>query len=183
MPNYCADADEVVHIARLCARIILECGGETYRAEETAYRICEAFGFNETEVIAIPTGVFISVSRDGVRASTVVKRIRKRGINLQAIETVNSVSRRLTAGKISPSDALNELQTIGQSTPGGKWLAIASAGLTSGCFALLFKGSLFDFFAATLCGMIVQLIAGSIKANDMFNFTISIKGGELIGAG
>lgn len=55
------NADEIVGVAKLCAGIILENGGETYRAEETAYRICNAFGFDETDVFATPTGVFITV--------------------------------------------------------------------------------------------------------------------------
>jgi uncharacterized membrane protein YjjP (DUF1212 family) len=183
MPLDCPDVDEIINIVRLCARIILENGGETYRAEETAYRICKKFGFDETEVFAIPTGVFIAVSRDGTNTNTVIKRIRKCSFNLQAIETVNSISRKLTAGNMSTSDALVQLHAIYKNTPRRKIISIFAAGLSSGCFALLFKGSVFDFFAATLCGIIVQLVASFIRTEDMFNFTISILGGFIIGIG
>lgn len=181
MPE-CSDVNEIVIIARLCARIILENGGETYRAEETVFRLCRAFGFDDTEVLALPTGVFITVSKDGANAATALKRIRKRSFNLRAIETVNSVARQLIDGKITTQEALTRLRAIYEEKPRKMIVPIMAAGLSSGCFALLFWGSAFDFFVATLCGMLVQLVASLIKTEDMFNFAISFLGGILIGA-
>ena len=175
-----SNVNEVVHIAKLCARLILENGGETYRAEETVYRICSTFGFDEIDVFAIPTGVFITVSKDGVSTGTAMKRIRKRSVNMKAIETVNNISRQLTGRKIAVSDALEMLRPLCEQKPEKKLLNIAAAGLSSGFFALLFRGSIFDFFVAAFCGAIVQWVAGSIKAVDMFNFAVSILGSFII---
>jgi uncharacterized membrane protein YjjP (DUF1212 family) len=183
MPFECSNVNEIVHIAQLCAQVILESGGETYRAEETVYRICEAFGFDEIEVIALPTGVFITISKNGANASTAIKRIRKRSFNLQAIETVNSIARQLTAGKISMSDSLLRLNVLYEKKPRRLLIPILAAGLSSGFFALLFKGDFFDFLAATLCGALVQLMSSSVKTKDMFNITVSILGGFLVGVG
>lgn len=177
----CEDEKEIVRIARLCARIILENGGETYRAEETVCRICRAYGFDETDVIAMPTGVFISVSRDGAQASSVVKRIRKRGFNLQAIDEVNSIARQLTAGSLTPTEALRQLHAVCEMKPLPWWMMVLAAGLSSGCFALLFRGSVYDFCAAALCGTLAQLAARLIRTADMFSFAVSIVGGIVIG--
>lgn len=174
------DVNEIVMIASLCAQIILENGGETYRAEETVCRICNAFGFDGTEVVAIPTGVFISVSSCGVSEGSAIKRIRKRSFNLEAIEKVNSIARSLTEGKIKASDALKQLYAIYNEKPGNKYIPVLATGLSSGFFALVFRGNLFDFAAAALCGAIVQLASGFIKTKDTYNFTVSLLGGFLI---
>lgn len=171
---------EVVYIAKLCARIVLENGGETYRAEETVVRVCKAFGFQETDVFAIPTGVFIAVSKDGVSSNITINRITKRSVNLKAIEEANDISRRLVDGTITTAEALGALRKIYYEKPSRKIIPVAAAGLSSGFFALLFRGSIFDFFAAAACGMIAQLAACFIKT-DITNFAVNILGGFLIG--
>ena len=44
----------------LAGRIILENGGETYRAEDTVRRMARALGLREADAFAIPSGLFIS---------------------------------------------------------------------------------------------------------------------------
>lgn len=183
MPFPCGNAEDIVNIAKLCSRIILESGGETYRAEETALRICKAYGFEETDVFATPTGVFISVSTFGNNIVTAIKRIHKRSADLAAIDAVNDVARRLTAGTISHTDALAALRAICARKPPRRLYTIAAAGLTSGLMAMLFKGDIFDFLAAAICGVLVETVAGLIKSVDAYNFSISILGGFIIGLG
>lgn len=179
----CRNFGELVKTVRLCARIILENGGETYRAEETVNRICQAYGYDESDVFATPTGVFISVSRADGESETCIVRIRKRGVDLEAIDCVNTVSRRLTSGQMELCNAIEVLQSLNGKKPEKVWLSALAAGLSSGFFALLFRGSAFDFFAAMFCGVIVRLISSLIKTADMFNFTSSLLGGFLIGVG
>lgn len=178
-----AQLNDIIALTRLCAQIILENGGETYRAEETVYRICRALGLGGSDVVALPTAVFITICRDGVTTGTAVRRIRKRTFNLQAVESVNEISRQLIKGKITVREALDRLDNLKELRPGNPLIPIIAAGMSSGCFALLFKGSVFDFTAAALCGMLVQFVAGCLKLDDLFNFAISILGGILIGIG
>ncbi|HEX3025799.1 MAG TPA: threonine/serine exporter family protein [Clostridia bacterium] len=178
-----ASANQIIRISKLCAQVILENGGETYRAEETVQRICRAFGFDEADVIAIPTGVFITLCGEGNHVSTAIKRIKKRSFNLTAIEEVNNISRMLIGGGITATDALEHLNRLNSPQKEGRLLSVFAAGMSSGCFTLLFRGSLFDFAVATMCGMLVQLVASSINIIDMFNFAISILGGIMIAVG
>ena len=43
-------------ILSLAGRIILENGGETYRAEDTVTRMAQAMGMTEVDVFGIPSG-------------------------------------------------------------------------------------------------------------------------------
>jgi uncharacterized membrane protein YjjP (DUF1212 family) len=183
MASESANINDIVNIANLCADIILENGGETYRAEETVRRICCASGFEKCEVFAAPTGVFITVSKDGSTISTTVKRIRNRRSNLQVINDVNNISRKLTAGTITACEALNMLNAINEKKENKKILHVFAAGFASGFSSLLFGGGIYDFFAAFLLGVIVQLVSNLIKNADIYNFAISIIGGVIIGAG
>ena len=45
---------------QLAGKIIMENGGETYRAEETIARMGKGFGLEEVESFAVPSGLFIS---------------------------------------------------------------------------------------------------------------------------
>ena len=47
----------------LASRIILENGGETYRAEETVERMCQGLGVRHVEVLALPTGLMLTTWR------------------------------------------------------------------------------------------------------------------------
>lgn len=177
----CQNTSELVKVVRLCARMILENGGETYRAEETVNRICQAYEYEESDVFATPTGVFISVSKAEGSSESCIVRIRSRGVNLEVIDQVNNISRQLTSGQIKLDKAAEVLQAINQNRKDRVWLSALASGLSSGFFALLFRGSLFDFSVAMLCGVLVRLVSGLIKTVDMFNFTISLLGGFLIG--
>lgn len=105
------DIKEVTNLVKLCAQIILENGGETYRAEETVSLIGHSLGY-ETDIIAIPTGIFITVGQDGGQINTVIKRIKKRTVNLSAIHAVNDISRKLVEGQLSIQDAFIYLKAL-----------------------------------------------------------------------
>ena len=79
------NSNKLLKIIKLSAQIILENGGETYRAEETIKFICKAFGVKEIEAIATPTGIYITISVNGNDNSKIVKKIRKKTNNLQKL--------------------------------------------------------------------------------------------------
>ena len=76
----------VLEAARLAGCLILENGGETFRAEETVMRICEAGGYAESDVVAIPTGMFVTLADGGLLYKSQVKRIKKRSVDLIIID-------------------------------------------------------------------------------------------------
>lgn len=173
------DINKVTSLAKLCAQIILENGGETYRAEETVSLIGHSLGL-ETDIVALPTGIFITVGQDGGHMNTVIRRIRKRTVNLSAIHTVNDISRKLVERQLSIEDALVKLKELHHCKSEKKVIYFISAAISSGIFALLLQGSAFDFFIAAICGIIVKLVFSAIEINDIFNFAISIIAGAII---
>ena len=167
---------KMLEIAGLAAQIILENGAETYRVEDTVVRLCRSFGFTDADVIALSTGVIISV---GVpeHQEAIIRRVRKRRMNLSRVDAVNVLSRRVAGGGVSMEEALCGLREIDKSTGLRPIWPIMAAGLSAGCFALMFGGGLLEFGVALACGMLAQWVAHVFRQADISLVLVSLIGG------
>lgn len=173
---------KLLKIIKLSAQIILENGGETYRAEETIKFICKAYDIKEIEAIATPTGFYITISSDGNENSTVVKRIRKRTINLQKIADVNNVSRQIALHAINLDEALEELEKIENDKPHEYKYAQLYGGISSAFFVVLFGGGIFEFAVALFTGILITQITKHFVNLHSYQFFSSIVSGTIIAA-
>lgn len=170
----------ILKVIKLSAQIILENGGETYRAEETIKFICKAYHMDEVEAIATPTGFYITISDDGKNISTIVKRIRKRSINLKKINDVNNISRQLSSHSISLEDALADLEKIINDTSMEFKHSSLYSGISSAFFTVLFGGSIFEFFISLFTGILVSFINRKFEDLHSYQFFSSIVSGGII---
>lgn len=170
----------LLKVVKLSAQIILENGGETYRAEEITEFICKSFNVKEIDAFALPTGFYITISVNGDDNNTLVKRIRKRTTNLQKLNDVNSISRQLSLHSISLDEALKELELINKD-PGneGKYY-IFYAGLSSAFFAVLFGGKVLEFFTALFSGFLVAIVSIFFVNLHSYHFFSNIVSGIII---
>lgn len=147
---------QVIDAARLAASLILENGGETYRAEETAGRIGQAFGC-EMDIIALPTGLTMTVTKDGESASSIA-RVNRRTVDLKKLEAVNAISRALSAHTLELDDAQKQLDEIRAArTPAG-FGSVLAAGGSAAMFAVMFGGGWFEFLVTGLVSMAIQAL-------------------------
>lgn len=144
---------EYVQIAKVCmlaGKIMLQSGAETYRVEDTMNRIAIAYGLNNVQSYATPTGINFSTD---IAADTHFIRISNRSNDLHKIAEVNSVSRKVTAGELALNEALDMLNEIDHAKltfPG--WMQIIAAAFVSGSFAIMFGGTWPDFIPAFVAG-------------------------------
>lgn len=71
-------------------------GAETYRVEETMRRVIEAYG-TEGQAFAIPNCVAVSFVAPNAKPLTIMKRVGYHGNDLERIEKLNALSRRICA--------------------------------------------------------------------------------------
>ena len=188
MSNTQSRTEMLVEAAHLAAAIVLANGGETYRAEETAEKICEAGGIEKPEVFALPTGVFISV-RDGEgNVISEVKRLKRRSANMQRLERVNTLARQYDSGNLSLEalhSMLTELENSGKSN---LYLLSAACGIASAGFTLLLESQLsflpclFDCLISFICGFIVQFITTKLNFGNTFHFMSCFVSGIIVAA-
>jgi len=148
--------EQVAQVARLAARLVLESGGETYRAEDTANHIAHAFGL-ETDIIAFPTGLTMTLTGNG-EVSSVIARVDQTSTDLTKLEQVNAVSRALCNGTMSLETAMEELQRIQQIRTDSILKNIVYAAGGAALFAVMFSGGLFEILVSGLAAAIIQLV-------------------------
>ncbi len=149
MQTETAWSDTEMEALQLAAQLILENGGETFRAEETVRRMGEGFGLNEVESFAVPSGLFISYRTEEGKLETSVRRVHKQGTNLTIVDQTNHISRAVAAGKLGASEAyirLREVARLQQKRLG--WSAVLAAGICAGGFAFLFQGTWLEALTA-----------------------------------
>lgn len=167
---------------KLSAQIILENGGETYRAEETIKFICKSYDVKEIESIATPTGFYLTVSINGEDNNTIVKRIRKRTINLQKVNDVNNVSRQISSNAITLDEALVQLERINKDETVQYKYSFVYSGISSAFFTVLFGGGLFEFIVALITGLLVSAISKNFEGLHSYQFFSSIISSAVIAA-
>ena len=184
--NRSEDIDLVVSTAELAATIILENGGETSRAEETATILCRFSGWEETEVLALSTGIVITAKRENGSSETAMVRIKNRSVNLFRVERVNAYSRDYTSGKITLEELREKLCHLRDSILYRKWMIILAIGLSCTMFTLLFEEVLnamvlFDMGVTFLCACFAQYVCMSSRLRGTYQFTVTFLFSAIVG--
>ncbi len=165
-------ADDALRLSTEAARIVLEAGGETYRAEDVMTAIASALGGLDPDAFATPTGFMASCDDSSGRSRSVVKRIRKRQLNLKKIARVNALARDTVSGKLEQDDIEREICTIDALGSYPAPIPSIGAAFVTGFFCLLFGGSGTDGLMAGAIGAVIGRIMswlGSMRLSDFFS--------------
>ncbi|MBP2239560.1 uncharacterized membrane protein YjjP (DUF1212 family) [Cytobacillus eiseniae] len=150
MENKFPQSIEVIELCLLAGKIMLQCGAETYRVEDTMIRIAASLGIPESHSYVTPTGIIFSI--DGTEPAKFI-RISERTTDLYKVTLVNGVSRKISSGELTSQQALirlKEIQSADFTFP--IYQQIIAASIASGCFLLMFLGQWADFIPALIAG-------------------------------
>lgn len=129
---------------------MLESGAETYRVEDTMNRIAAAYGLDDAQSYATPTGIHFATESAAIPGFI---RISKRTTDLHKITKVNHISRAISAKQYDAENAHQQLLDLRNDTATfSSWLQIIAAALASGCFSIMFGGVWQDFLPAVITG-------------------------------
>ena len=147
-------------------------GAETFRVEDTIHRILRAYGV-ECEAFAIPNCVSVSLEAANGKPLMIMKRIGFHGNDLEALEKLNALSRRICAERPDVDEAMAWLEETMQAcrsySTGVFYLGSVLVGLG---FCLVFGGTLLDCLWAGAMGLIIGLITRFMdkqEANPFFS--------------
>jgi uncharacterized membrane protein YjjP (DUF1212 family) len=170
------DINKILHVATFAGQIILESGGETYRVEETIWRICKAFGVEHADSFVTPTGIMATVSDEDHKTTSLVKRIHKRTVNLEKISRVNDLSRNIQTQTLSVDQFYDELLKIENGKRYSTLITLFFSALGAAAFSILFGGNIKDAIAAFIIGVVIKLfsnLCNEFNINDFFINSIS----------
>ena len=146
-------------------------GAETYRVEESVYRILGAYGV-EAEVYAVPNQLTVSITSPEGHPLTYMRRMGFHGNDLDAVERFSALSRRICMEKPDPETAMELLDQARKARREHHWLAILLGYfLGSAAFGIFFGGNLMDALIAGLGGILTgasSMFMDRFKANNFF---------------
>ncbi len=174
------DCDALLDIVCDIGCELLESGAETYRVEESVSRIVRAFAGMEASVFAVPTCVIVSITRTGGGSETKTRRIYARGTNLDRVERLNDLCRRICRGELEIGQARSALEEIRNQDAATPRRRMAGFILIAFGFTLFFGGGLSDSLCAAVIGVaafFVCLVMQRLEANAVF---INIVAGGVI---
>lgn len=147
--------DDLARTITKAGRILIENGAETYRVEDTMYRLAKAYNAEIVDSYATPTMLIISFSLDG-QLSHNIKRVHNNNVDMTKIEAVNNLSREISH-KTMELDVLNaKLDAIDNQATTSLLKAIIGAVICSFGFAFFFGGGLIEACFSMLIACVVK---------------------------
>ena len=143
--------------ARIAYHLALS-GAETFRIEETMRRIIGAYGI-ECQAFAIPNCVMVSLEAANGKPLMVMKRVGFHGNNLEAVEKLNALSRRICAETPAPEVAAQWLkETLAERRTYSVAAYYLGNFLGAAGFCPVFGGTMRDSLWAGLMGLIIGFV-------------------------
>lgn len=173
--------NQVIEVALKAGEILLTGGAEIYRVEDTVTRICGSYNVR-AECFVLPTGIFITVIDSEGNPVSIIRRIRKRTVNLEQVEKVNSFSRSLKDRTLSYQEAMAGLKDIATLDGYGYVLKLIVAGIAPFVYALLFRGTVLEACVSFLIGIVIYAIKEKITQAGVFEFFEYFASGVAAGA-
>ena len=160
---------EILRFALFLGELMLTNGVETSRAEDSVLRVCASRGYRHINVFTTPTCIIIADDKfDGL---SFMRTIKSRGIDLNKIDLLNTVSRDFVQNpEMTTEEAINKLKKIATLPPPYGIISFyAGTAISSACFAYLIGGtSIADFLLTLIISVVGTIIYnGIMKLNSM----------------
>lgn len=155
--------DQILHGLLDMGQMLLLCGAEINRVEDTMTRLGRAYGAKKVDIFAITSDLVLTVLfEDGVEL-TQTRRIRKAStFDFVKLERLNALSRRICTEPVSAKDFRAELKKIDREQPKTFLLYLGSA-VTAFSFTLFFGGKWYDAVLAAFVGLMVCFMQQKIQ--------------------
>ena len=166
--------DQILHGLLDMGQMLLLCGAEINRVEDTMTRLGRAYGAKKVDIFAITSDIVLTILfEDGVEL-TQTRRIRKSSsFDFVKLEQLNALSRKICAEPVSAAEFRAELKKIDQEKPkaatlyltlffGGTWYDSLLAALVGAMICFLQQRVQHVFRNAAFFQVLVGFLAGSV---------------------
>lgn len=142
--------------------LLLTHGAEIHRVEDTICRIAVAYGM-QADVFAIPASLVVTITDQDGKTFTKTRRVYYRDINLDRVDALNALARRICADPPNEQEITRALAVIALRPAYTLPQQLLAAALSSGAFAVLFGGGLPEAVIATAAGMLVRWVGAIME--------------------
>ncbi|WP_251421332.1 threonine/serine ThrE exporter family protein [Veillonella agrestimuris] len=161
-------------------QILLSSGAEIYRTEETMHYIAKGLGIQTLEAYVTNRGIFATAeTEDGTRESCIMN-VPETDVNIDKIESINKLSRRITQEKLSAEEVKQELRAIQHAQDFPITYKLLAYTLGAGAFSYAIGSSIVDSLAAAIIGLVLGVYMCTIQRVLTSTVLITIIGSILI---
>lgn len=164
-------------VALNIAEILVCNGSEISRANDTALRICSAYGYKNVPLFISPTVIILGDSEDD-SSYYLIKNINSRNNNISKINYANALSRDIVNKTIDLESALKKIDEIDNLKSYSYPCILFNACLGCAVFTLMLGGTVRDFivsiFTSAITFVINDYITGLSKTPFLGNFLASM---------
>lgn len=154
---------------------MLKNGGEVSRVEDTIERICRAYGAVHVEVFTIISMINAAIRMPDGSYSMQLRRVKQTSNNLNTLEKLNALSRKICREKPSLDEFDSMLRDLKKERPYSSWMYVVASAVATGAFCLFFGGGFIDAAVTMVIGTVLALIINypSVRLNSMAKTVIS----------
>lgn len=178
-------ANEYLYLALDIGQYMLQCGGEVSRVEDSIRRMCIAFGAKRADVFTITSSIMATIYAHHFGSVSQTRRIKGMQYDLNRLEQLNQLSRRICAGEMGIDDTWKALDEIRNGPRYSFRLQIVAYALVSASFSVFFGGSWGDAVASGIVGVLLKCLDRMIsktEANALLSALICSCVGGLLAA-
>lgn len=176
------DIKGCVHVCVEIGRLMLANGAETYRVEDTIYRVGRSLNISNINVFVVPTAIIVTAEDENDEEITKLARVTDRNTNLEMITLLNQLSRDLVANPKKPNEIRVELYHIQMDVNEFRPLTtILLSSLATGAFTLLFNGTWADIIPAMILGGLATFIFDYISQITNVSFFAELVSSFIVG--
>ncbi len=175
-------ANEIVQLAALVGTGLLTNGAETYRAEDSMESILASYSDCVSNVQVFAITHYLTISADDREGDTVVitRNIRSAETNLNKVELLNNITRKICQEAPDPAQAKKEVNDILEASRYPQPIYAAAVALTGFSFTLLLGASLVPALWAAVASTLLMFVVKPIQRLGGNRIFINIIRGILI---
>lgn len=169
---------EILSIALDVGERMLKCGAEVSKVEQAISIICESYGVKYKEVFAM-NSLIVATLRDDNDSVTESRRINHREIDLQQLEKLNDLSRKICKDNVSRKKVLSKINEC-KKKKNGKIIAIGQI-FAASSFTLFFGGNISDSIVSAFIALIIYFLNKYSNKNKINGLIINFLNSFIIG--
>ena len=157
-------------------------GAEIGRVEDSIRHICTAYGCKRTDVFTITSSILVTVQDTEGNFHTQSRRITGGKTDLDRLDRLNALSRKICASRPSWEAVQEELTRILARPTYPFWLEVLASAVIAGAFAVFFGGSWADGLVAAVLGGLLHITVSLLRLARMNQILTNVVASFLVSA-
>ena len=151
------------------------CGGEIWRVEDSVTRICKAGGAERVDIFSITSCIIATIWMPGHTVGiTQTRRILSRSTDLNVLDRLNDLSRRICSGEMDPSAVRSALEELDAAPKYPRWAGYLAFALISAAFTYFFGGTWTDTLVSGVIGLVLRFLDVRVHRMELNNLVANL---------